>query len=256
MPKISKWSKQIFLTMSKFQVLQSNRSFISRLGLITDPRNTLFMRLLTYTFIILAFGFGYITSVILIFENIDDLEFILEAALSIGVPQFIGVYLSVRFNKNKVDELHARLQGIVDKGIDDGFERDSVFIFYRLCFSQVEMVKYPIFTGKMSKDVENSLEHCPISSLLMKLYSHCHSAIQQFAFVLEIMTPRNGFCNSQWRRHLMRKRLSVGISFGAFNLFRVSLMRFAWFHLPRILYAVAFTLSHFAIISERCAVWW
>lgn len=66
----------------------------------------------------IAFGFGYVTCVILIFENISDLQFVLEAALSIGVPQFIGVYLSVRFNKDKVDKLHSKLQEIVDRGIN------------------------------------------------------------------------------------------------------------------------------------------
>lgn len=103
--------------MAKFQVLQSNRRFIARIGLITDPRNTFFMRVLTYSFIMIAFGFGFVTCLILVFENISDLQFVLEAALSIGVPQFIGLYLSVRFNKDKVDKLHAKLQEIVDKGI-------------------------------------------------------------------------------------------------------------------------------------------
>lgn len=52
------------------------------------------------------------------YENIDDLPFVLEAALCVSMPQLIGVYLSVRINKDKVDKLHSKLQEIVDKGIE------------------------------------------------------------------------------------------------------------------------------------------
>lgn len=86
------------------------------LDLINDPRNTFLTKIIIYSFITIAFYFGFVTSIILIYENITNKPFVLEVALCIGIPQFIGVYLSVRLKKDEVNLLHAKLQKIVNKG--------------------------------------------------------------------------------------------------------------------------------------------
>lgn len=50
--------------------------------------------------------------------NIDQTKFVLDAMMmTIGVPQFVGVYFSVWFNRDKVESLQLKLQEIIDKGI-------------------------------------------------------------------------------------------------------------------------------------------
>lgn len=100
--------------MAKFQVFQSNLSFIARMGFFTDPWNTIFTRLLAYTCLIHTVHFGFVTSLILIYENLSNSPFVLELALCIAMLQLLGVYFIVRINRDKVDILHPKLQKIVD----------------------------------------------------------------------------------------------------------------------------------------------
>lgn len=108
--------------MLNFQVLQSNRNIIARLGLTTsrfsnDPANTLLTTILTYYSLFISFVFGFLSVLLLIYINFDDLKFVLDASMmAIGVPQLLGVYLSVWLNRDKVDNLQLKLQEIIDKG--------------------------------------------------------------------------------------------------------------------------------------------
>lgn len=109
--------------MSKFQVLRNSRLILACVGLTNsdhpnDPPYKLILSILTYCSLIISFGFGFISVLILVYENIDDLTFVMnEFLLAIAILQLIGIYFSVRFNMDKMETMQRMLQNIIDEGI-------------------------------------------------------------------------------------------------------------------------------------------
>lgn len=110
-------------SMASYQVLEGSRNILARLGLTkfhhaNDPTNIFFTTILTHYSLLISFVFGFLSVVYLIIMNIDQTKFVLDAMMmTIGVPQFVGVYFSVWFNRDKVESLQLKLQEIIDKGI-------------------------------------------------------------------------------------------------------------------------------------------
>lgn len=112
--------------MPKFNVLNNNQAFMSRLGLysyrLTEPTFELFKSSFSY-FIILFLGMGILLSVIFVFNFIragdfSNFIFLVEAlVVVIAGFQSLPAYLAIAFKIDAVKALHLKLQSIVDQGL-------------------------------------------------------------------------------------------------------------------------------------------
>lgn len=111
--------------MSKFNVLNNNQAFMTRLGLysyrLTEQSVELFKSHFSY-FMILFLTLGISLSVMFVYHflmngNLNDLKPLVEAlVVVIAGCQTLPAYLAIASKINAVKALHLKLQSVVDKG--------------------------------------------------------------------------------------------------------------------------------------------
>lgn len=110
----------------KFNVLNNNQAFMTRLGLysyrLTEPTFELFNSFFSY-FIILFLGMGISLSVMFVFNfimagDMSEFKSLVEAMVVIVAGcQTLPAYLAIAYKIDAVKALHLKLQSIVDKGL-------------------------------------------------------------------------------------------------------------------------------------------
>lgn len=125
-----------FVKMSKFNVLNNNQAFMTRLGLysyrLTEPTFELFKSIVPY-FMIICLALGISLSVMFVYYfimngNMSDLKPLVEAlVVVIAGCQTLPAYLVMAFKINAVKSLHLKLQSVVDKGFVSSYFLKRIF---------------------------------------------------------------------------------------------------------------------------------
>lgn len=106
--------------MAKFNVLESNQSFMAKLGIysykLTEPVNKFFKSFMTYYMLFSLILICVILSAMGVYVNWPNIVMVLEAFLTVVTgSQCAGIFISLGLNMKKIKTVHLKLQEIVDE---------------------------------------------------------------------------------------------------------------------------------------------